>query len=176
MKYSVILADPPWRYDHCNTPNRAIENHYATMTEADICALDVASIAAKDAVLFLWSPSPKLDVAMRVIEAWGFTYKTCGVWVKSQLGMGYYFRQRHELILIGVRGKLRTPIPSTRAASVINAPRRKHSQKPDELHAIIEAMYPEHAKIELFARAPRPGWDVWGNEEATSVDLFSAAS
>lgn len=163
-QYPVIYADPPWQYEHCKTDNRAIENHYPTMTLKDICAFPVSDLATSDAVLFLWSTSPKLAEAMQVIESWGFVYRTCMVWVKDKIGMGYYARQEHELLLIATRGSLPVPEPQNRPPSVIKAPRLAHSEKPVEFYEAIERMYPEYDKYELFGRKPRKGWAVFGNE------------
>ena len=91
--YRLLYVDPPWRYEHVVTESRAIENQYPTMSLDEICALRVP--AAQDAVLFLWATSPKVAEAVEVIRAWNFSYRTCAVWDKQQLGMGYYFRQRH---------------------------------------------------------------------------------
>lgn len=162
--YHVIYADPPWRYEHVKTASRAIENHYPTMTLEDICALPVGNLAHEDAVLFMWATSPKLAESMRVITDWGFTYRTCLVWVKDRIGMGYYARQRHELLLVAARGSLPVPEPATRRDSVITAPRDEHSAKPDEAYEAIEAMYPGISRIELFCRRPRDGWSAWGNQ------------
>jgi N6-adenosine-specific RNA methylase IME4 len=163
--YPVIYADPPWRYEHSRTDNRQIENHYPTMDLAQICALPVSDVAAADAVLLLWATSPKLAESMQVIEAWGFTYRTCMVWDKEVIGMGYYARQQHELLLIATRGNLPTPEPANRPSSVVRVRRpTKHSEKPTEFYALIESMYPEYARIELFARNAREGWAVWGNQ------------
>lgn len=162
--YPVIFADPPWRYDYAETDNRAIENQYPTMPIEDICALPVASIATDDCVLFLWATSPKLIEALDVVRAWGFTYKTCMVWAKDKIGMGYYARQQHELLLIATRGAPPTPAPADRPSSVIAATRGEHSAKPDEFYAVIERMYPALPKIELFCRSPRDGWGAWGNQ------------
>jgi N6-adenosine-specific RNA methylase IME4/ParB-like chromosome segregation protein Spo0J len=162
--YPVIFADPPWRYDYAETDNRVIENQYPTMVIEDICALPVASIATDDCVLFLWATSPKLIEALDVVKAWGFTYKTCMVWAKDKIGMGYYARQQHELLLIATRGAPPTPAPADRPSSVITAARGEHSAKPDEFYAVIERMYPALPKIELFCRSPRDGWSAWGNQ------------
>jgi len=165
--YSVLYADPPWRYDHNETPDlRDVENHYPTMAVEDICALDAP--AADDAVLFLWATNPKLLEAFEVMEAWGFTYRTNACWVKDRFGMGYYVRGQHELLLIGKRGNIRAPEPSNRPSSVLTAPRQKHSQKPDDFYDLIEGMYPGHDKVELFARRPREGWSSWGNQLAAA--------
>jgi len=167
-RYPVILADPPWRYEHTPTDSRAIENHYPTMVLDDICALPIADVRAPTAVIFLWATSPKLYEAMRVLDSWGFTYRTCMIWVKPSIGMGYYARQRHELLLIATAGTMVRPAPATLSDSVIEAPRGRHSEKPVIVHEIIERMYPELPRIELFARARRDGWAAWGGElEAT---------
>jgi len=164
QRYPVILADPPWRYEHSKTTSREIENHYPTMSLDEICDLPVGELATPDAILFLWTTSPKLAESMKVIEAWGFEYRTCMVWVKDKIGMGYYARQRHELLLIAKRGEIPVPEPSNRFDSVIEWPRTEHSAKPPIVHERIEEMYAEFDKVELFARSPRVGWAVWGNQ------------
>ena len=164
----VLYADPPWRYEHVKTESRAIENQYPSMSLDEICALDAGAASTADAVLFLWATSPKLAEAMQVISAWGFTYRTSMVWVKDKIGMGYYVRQQHELLLIATKGSLPTPLPSNRPSSLVVAPRLGHSEKPDKVYALIEAMYPEFKKRELFMRGgERQGWLNWGNECTT---------
>jgi N6-adenosine-specific RNA methylase IME4 len=162
--YPVIYADPPWRYEYSKAKSRAIENQYPTMSLDGIQALEPP--ADDDAILFLWATSPKLAEALTVMEAWGFEYRTCMVWVKRKIGMGYYARQQHELLLIGSRGSFPTPEPSNRPASVVEARQGKHSVKPSLFYEIIEAMYPEFdgLRIELFQRKPRKGWHGWGFE------------
>lgn len=163
-QYSLIYADPPWRYE--NSGGRlAIENHYPTMELAEICAFPVP--AADDAVLFLWVPNCLVLKGGQVMEAWGFEYKTNAVWFKDRPCWGHYFQNYHEMLLIGTKGKIGTPGRSSREPSVIQAERRAHSQKPDEVYEIIEAMYPQTRKIELFARNARSGWDCWGNQAPT---------
>jgi N6-adenosine-specific RNA methylase IME4 len=167
--YTVVLADPPWRYEHVRTKSRRVENHYATMPLADICALPVANLAAPDSVLFLWATAPKLPEALRVMDAWGFAYRTQAMWDKCRIGMGYWFRGQHELLLLGTRGKPRTPAFGSRASSVIRSPRGRHSAKPPAARALIEAMFPAARRLELFAREQSPGWDVWGAEAPNSI-------
>jgi len=163
--YPIVYCDPPWRYEYSPTDNREIENHYPTMTLEEICMLPVAEIATPDSVLFLWTTSPKLAESMQVIEAWGYAYKTCMVWDKERMGMGYYARQQHELLLIATRGAVPVPEPANRPASVIRARRdNEHSAKPAEFYDVIERMYPDLPKIELFARGRRAGWAAWGNQ------------
>jgi N6-adenosine-specific RNA methylase IME4 len=163
-KFPVIYADPPWRYEFAETENREIENHYPTMTIDGICAMDISEISTDDSVLFMWATSPKLEEALRVINAWGFTYVTCAIWDKEKIGMGYYFRQQHELLLVAKKGNIPAPIPAARVKSVLSYKRGEHSSKPEEFYSIIEDMYPEYKKLELFCRTPRDGWSVWGNQ------------
>jgi N6-adenosine-specific RNA methylase IME4 len=170
-KYPILLCDPPWQYEHPTfSLSRDIEEKYPTMALEDICALPVAQLAAADAMLFLWVPPPILEQAFRVITAWGFDYRTGFVWVKPSIGMGNFVRQQHEHLLIARRGDLPTPEPAQRPSSIIEAPRREHSRKPDEAYELIERMYPELPKIELFARRARPGWNMWGNEAPVVTD------
>ena len=163
-KFPILYADPPWRYDFSRSSSREIENQYPTMELDDICNLEVAKITNDDCVLFLWATNPKLQEALRVIEAWGFEYKTNMVWVKDKIGMGYYARQQHELLLIAAKGSVPVPMAEFRPASVIYSDRDQHSKKPDSVYEIIEKMYPEYPKVELFARSKREGWASWGNQ------------
>jgi N6-adenosine-specific RNA methylase IME4 len=159
--FTVVYADPPWRFEH-GDPTRAIENHYPTMDLDEIKALEVP--ACDDAVLFLWAPSPMLQKAFEVMNAWGFEYRTCMTWVKPSIGTGYWVRQRQEFLLIGRRGAMHTPDAEDRPDSVIEAPRTGHSEKPPIFYEIIERMYPTCERVELFARAPRDNWARWGNQ------------
>lgn len=161
-KYNIILADPPWEYEFEISSTRDIETKYPTMGLKEICALKIP--AANDSILFLWTPMPKLREGLQVLDKWGFEYKTGLVWVKDKIGMGYYARSRHELVLIGTRGDIHPPEPERRPDSVINAPRREHSQKPDQIYELIEEMYPHGKYLELFARTCRENWIAWGNE------------
>lgn len=165
-KFTVLLCDPPWRYDFSRSTSREIENQYPTMDIDDICDLEIAKISNDDCVLFLWATNPKLPEALQVIKSWGFEYKTNMVWVKNKIGMGYYARQQHELLLIATRGSLPVPAAEFRPSSVIYSDREQHSKKPDVVYEIIEKMYPEYAKVELFARnkEERKNWTYWGNE------------
>lgn len=165
-RYPIIYADPPWRYEMpaMGGTNRSIENHYPTMSLDEICAMPVAEIAADDCLLYLWATAPKLPECLKVIEAWGFEYRTHIVWVKDKIGMGYHARNQHELLLIAKRGEMPPPRPGEQPSSVIEAPRTEHSAKPAIFAETIERLYPEVGKIELFCRAPREGWSVWGNQ------------
>jgi N6-adenosine-specific RNA methylase IME4/ParB-like chromosome segregation protein Spo0J len=163
-RYPVLYVDPPWRYEHAESESRAIENQYPTMSLDDIKAMPLDDIAFADCVLFMWATSPKLAEAFEVLHAWGFSYRTCAVWDKQKIGMGYYFRQQHELLLVAVRGTPPTPAPADRPSSVFSYPRGEHSAKPHEVYELIEAMYPSLPKLEMFCRSPRAGWGVWGNQ------------
>lgn len=162
--FSIIAADPPWKYDFSSTDNRKIENQYPTMTVEDICALPIAGIAADNAVLYLWVTNPKMPDGLRVLQAWGFRYVTDMVWTKDKVGMGFWARSQHETVLIGVRGKHSPPDEDIRPSSIIEGKRGKHSAKPDEFYEMIEKLYLGEPKVELFCRTPRKGWAVWGNE------------
>jgi N6-adenosine-specific RNA methylase IME4 len=169
-RFPVIYADPAWYfevYDPVRGSERDAGSHYPCMRTEDICALPVAQLATDDAVLFLWTTASRLPEALRVIEAWGFRYVSNVCWVKDHIGLGYYVRNQHEILLIAMRGNMPTPLPAQRPPSVITAPRREHSRKPDEAYALIETMYPDLPKFELFARTTRAGWTAWGNEAPT---------
>jgi len=165
-RYPIIYADPPWRYE--NPPmggtNRSIENHYPTMTLDEICALPVGELATDDAMLYLWATAPKLAECMRVIEAWGFEYRTNLVWDKEHIGMGYHARNQHEILLVAKRGNIPPPEAGKQPSSVHREKRAEHSAKPVFYYEMIEAAYPQLPKIELFCRSPREGWAVWGNQ------------
>lgn len=168
--YNVIYADPPWRYEAYSAEtgmDRAADNHYPTMTTADIAALPVP--AAPCCGLFLWATVPMIFEAGDVLRALGFAYSSHYVWNKNRIGLGYRVRNKHEILLIGTRGGFPLPPPELVRASVIDAPLGRHSEKPAVFAEIIESQYPDLAKVELFARMPRPGWDVWGNEVEPSL-------
>nr|WP_279196861.1 MT-A70 family methyltransferase [Ralstonia mannitolilytica] len=157
--YSVVYADPAWNY----LQEEALG--YTTMTLEEICAMPVNEIAAEDAVLFLWCSASLPQEALDVIKAWGFTFKTQAIWNKVRPGMGSYFRIQHEHLMIATRGNVPEVPDAVRFASVFAEKRREHSRKPDCAYEMIEAMYPELNKIELFCRGePRTGWAGWGNE------------
>jgi len=169
-KYGVIVADPEWRFEPWSREtgmDRAADNHYPTNRTEIIASRDVPSIAADDCVLFLWATNPMLLHAARIMAAWGFDYVTNHVWGKEgPPGTGYWNREKHELLLIGTRGKMIAPAPGTQWDSLIMAPRSaEHSAKPERFLEMVEALFPTLPKIELNRRGPpRPGWDAWGNE------------
>ncbi len=165
-RYPIIYADPPWQYENppIGASNRSIENHYPTMTLDEICALPVRDLATDDAILYLWATAPKLAECLKVIEAWGFEYRTNLVWDKEVIGMGYHARNQHELLLVAKRGEIPPPPPGTQPSSVYRERRGEHSAKPTFYYEMIEAAYPNLPKIELFSRSPRDGWAAWGNQ------------
>ena len=163
-KYNLIYADPPWQYTFGFDIHGAADRHYATMSIDDLCNLPIRDLAEDNAVLFLWTTSPKLFDAHDVIKAWGFEYKTSFVWDKVKHVMGHYNSVRHEFLLLCIKGSF--PKQSdTLHDSVIEIERSdEHSEKPEYFRQLIETMYPLSKKIELFARRKSEGWDAWGNE------------
>jgi N6-adenosine-specific RNA methylase IME4 len=161
--YDLIYADPPWRLPGRPDSSRAVENHYPTMPLDQIKQLAVP--AARSCVLYLWAVNSLLKEALEVVEAWGFRYLTNYAWVKDKWGLGQWNRTQHELLLVAVLGEVPPPATGMRKSSVINAARRAHSQKPDEVYDLLDWLHPHARKLELFARGTsRPGWTAWGNE------------
>ena len=172
-KYAVVLADPPWNYGMSNerSGNGHIpQNHYPTMTTDDICAMPVADLLANDAMLYMWCPASLLPDGLRVMQSWGFDkFVTSWVWHKTGGKLtcaGGTALARHELVLIGKkRNGLSTAGTAVRESSVFEAPVTLHSEKPTVVHQRIEKLYPSVInRIELFARTPRVGWHVFGNQ------------
>ena len=167
-KFGVILADPEWRFEPFSREtglDRSADNHYSTTATDIIAQRPVIDIAADDCCLFLWATVPMLLDALQVMSAWGFTYKSHCIWNKDRIGTGYWFRNKHELLLIGTRGNIPAPAMGDQAHSVIDAPVGKHSAKPEAFLEMIEGYFPNLPKIELNRRGPaRKGWSAWGNE------------
>lgn len=165
-RYGVIYADPEWKFEvwSQNGMDRSADNHYPTSALDVIKSRNVADIAAEDCVLFLWATAPMLPDALQVMEAWGFEYKSHCIWAKDRIGTGYWFRNQHELLLVGTRGNVPAPAMGTQIASLVDAPVGRHSEKPDAFYELIEKYFPNLRKVELNARAARAGWDPWGYE------------
>lgn len=177
-KYGVIYADPEWRFEVWSREtgmDRSADNHYQTSELADILKRDVASIAADDCVLFLWSTVPFEADAHAVIEAWGFEYVSQVAWRKPRQGTGFWFINVHEVLLVAKRGDVPAPAPGTQWLSVIDAPMGEHSEKPEIFYELIEAYFPNVPKIELNARRQREGWDAWGFEAPPDEDVPRAS-
>jgi len=165
-KYRIIYADPPWNYDDKRDgKTTGAEDHYPSMTIEELCNLPVKELAEENAVLFLWVTSPLLEECFKVINAWGFKYKTSFVWDKVKHNMGHYNSVRHEFLLVCIRGSCKPDNPKL-YDSVQSIERTIHSKKPEEFRDIIDDLYIHGKRIELFARAGEvpAGWEVWGNE------------
>jgi len=163
--YGVIYADPPWRfkaYSEETGSDRAADNHYPTLTIDDVAEIEVP--AAPHCVLFLWVTVPMLSIGIRLIERWGFEYKSACAWHKTQIGTGYWFRNQLELLLVGTRGHIPAPAMGEQPPQVVTANRGRHSEKPEAFAEMIETMFPNLPKLEMFARRRREGWDAWGNQ------------
>lgn len=183
-QYATILADPPWQFQ--NRTGKVAPEHrrllrYPTMEQREILELPVARLAAARSHLYLWVPNALLAEGLRVMEAWGFTYKSNLVWHKVRKdggsdgrGVGFYFRNVTELVLFGVRGSMRTLPPGRTQVNLLATRKREHSRKPDEIYDIIEACSPG-PYLELFARFPRPGWRQWGNEDVEENSYHGVA-
>ena len=165
-KYRTIYADPPWKYGNQGT-RAATDNHYATLSVEEICEFEIdgvhiSDLAAENAHLHLWTTNGFLFDAKRVIDAWGFEYKSCFVWVKTQLGIGNYWRVSHEFLLFGLRGKL--SFRNKSQPSWLETPRTlEHSAKPGRIREIVEMVSPI-PRLELFGRSKHQGWEVFGNQ------------
>jgi len=176
LRYGMIMADPPWLYALRSVAGqkKAPQAQYACMTLDEIKAMPVSHLASRDCVLWLWATNPMLPQALETMAAWGFTFKTAGHWSKKTVngkqnfGTGYILRCAGEPFLIGTVG---SPRCSRSVRSVIEGPVREHSRKPDEAFAAAEALVPGVARLELFSRSRRSGWDVFGNE----IERFEGA-
>ena len=170
--YQIIYADPPWKYRNKRTGGSMLSgsaSKYPTMALVDIKALPIQKIASKNSVLFLWATVPLLPEAMEVLRMWGYTYKTALFWRKiMSLGMGFWFRGQVEVLLLGIKGKVKAF--RIQEPNFVQTKVGKHSEKPPEFRRLIELtnLVP---RIELFAREKTPGWDVWGNEVESDIEL-----
>lgn len=174
QKFQTILADPPWQFQN-RTGKMAPEHkrlaRYPTMKLDEICDLPVESLVEDPAHLYLWVPNALLPDGLKVMEHWGFKYKSNIIWYKirkdggpDRRGVGFYFRNVTEILLFGVRGKnARTLQPGRSQENIISSKKREHSRKPDEQYDLIERCS-FGSRLELFARGPRNGWSVWGNQ------------
>lgn len=176
--FRTILADPPWRFQNRRgkvAPEHKRLSRYDTLEWKDIAALPIINLTAKEAHCYLWVPNALLNEGLKVLEAWGFTYKSNLVWFKTRKdggpdgrGVGFYFRNVTELVLFGVKGRLRTLPPGRSQVNLLATRKREHSRKPDEMYPLIESCSPG-PYLELFARYPQPGWTVWGDEASANV-------
>lgn len=173
-RFGTILADPPWQFQNRTgkmAPEHKRLSRYPTMGLDEICDLPVEAIAATRAHLYLWVPNALLPDGLKVMEHWGFKYKSNLIWYKvrkdggpDRRGVGFYFRNVTEILLFGVRGKdVRTLAPGRSQENILATQKREHSRKPDEQYDLIEACS-WGPRLEMFARGPRKGWTVWGNQ------------
>ena len=179
-KYNIIYADPPWQYKVYSKKGqgRSAESHYATMSIEDICKLPVDKISEENCVLFMWMTFPTLKEGLKVIEEWGFKYKTVAfVWIKRNketpslfLGMGFWTRANAEICILATKGNPKRI--SAKVHQVIISPIEEHSKKPDEARKRIVDLVGDLNRIELFARQKTDGWDCWGNEVECDIDLL----
>ena len=172
--FGTVLADPPWRFLNRTgqmAPEHKRLNRYDTMTVDEICALPVGTALLETAHLYLWVPNALLPEGLRVLSAWGFSYKSNLIWHKVRKdggpdgrGVGFYFRNVTEVLLFGVKGKnARTRAAGRRQVNFMATRKREHSRKPDEQYEIIEGC--SHGPfLEMFARGNRTGWSCWGNQ------------
>jgi N6-adenosine-specific RNA methylase IME4 len=167
-EYRTLMADPPWLEAGGGEIKRGADRHYPLMKTDDICALPVRNWMKGDAHLYLWVTNNFLPDGLRVMSAWGFEYKTIVTWMKDRAGLGQYFRGITEHCLFGVRGSIpyRLTDDGHRLQGLtgfFEAPRAEHSAKPAQMREMVERVSPG-PYLEMFARQPAPGWDVWGNE------------
>ena len=175
--FPLILADPPWKFEIYSEKGleRTPDQHYPTLTDKEIInfkvgGIPVAEIAGKDAALLLWCTSSNIVRALDVMDEWGFTYKTQAIWDKGKTGLGLVFRNQHEVLLYGTRGKM--PGPQYQPTSLFRYLRGRHSAKPPEIRAEIEKMYPDFdakTRLELFARETVKGWTSYGFESLSNA-------
>lgn len=165
-KYRTIYADPPWPERGGGKIKRGANRHYPLMTIKEIMALPVKEIADDNCHLYLWTTNNFLKDSLKVVEVWGFRYVTIITWAKDRIGLGQYYRGMTEHCIFAVKGKLPYKIidgKRQQGKTLIIAPKREHSRKPDEMRKMIETVSYE-PRIELFARERWKGWDAWGNE------------
>jgi N6-adenosine-specific RNA methylase IME4 len=178
-KYQIIYADPPWRFKVWSRDTglgRAADAHYSTMPIEDIKALNIP--ADKNCALFLWAVSPQIPEAFDLIKAWGFEYKTVAfTWAKTYaksgkpfFSLGYWTRAGSEICLLATRGKIRRV--SAAVPQLLISPVREHSRKPDEIRDRIVKLMGDVPRLEMFARQKTEGWDVWGNEVESDIELI----
>jgi len=177
-KYQIIYCDPPWLYNDrkgCNPKLGGFK--YPPMADEAICSLPVGKIVDEHCALALWSTMPKLPEAIKVIDAWGFKYITCLFnWVKLNpkgsgiySGLGHWVNGNAELCLFGKKGRPKRMVKNVKQIQMY--PRGRHSAKPPQIRDEIVRLFGDVPRIELFAREKTPGWDVWGDEVISDIDL-----
>lgn len=185
-KYNIIYADPPWDFgnrmysSNKNDHHREITRVYPVMKTKEISLLPIKEISNENSICFMWSTDAHLPDALEVMKAWGFKYKTIAfIWNKKEKSgkqvcfMGQWTMKGSEICLLGTRGKMTQHLKSRNVRQLVEAQRGEHSQKPIIIRQKIIEMFGELPKIELFARQKTEGWDVWGNEVKSDIDLLT---
>lgn len=165
-RYKTVLVDPPW--DIQQKGARGAARHYNLMTLESIKALPVQDLVEKNSHCWLWVTNATMKVGFEVLEAWGFTERSIFTWIKLRMGLGVYLRNCTEHLLLGTKGN--APVLCKKQLNYGVFPVQNHSQKPEEIHKIIERVSPPDY-LELFARRRQPGWDVWGNEIDSDIKI-----
>ena len=180
-KYNIIYADPPWEYNsranHKTKFGCGACGYYDLMSMDEIKSLPIPDLSADNCALFMWCTFPFLEKQIELFKHWGFKYKTVGfTWIKTNprnknpfFGVGYYTKSNAEVCLLGIKGKMK-PV-SNKVSSVIISPRREHSRKPDEARNKIVELFGNMPRLEMFAREKTEGWDAWGNEVESDINL-----
>lgn len=187
QKYSIVLADPPWEYQVVKKDGILVRKgmaaeYYNTISLKDLKSLKVPEILDVNAICCMWTTGPKMKESIELIESWGFKYITMfGVWGKTTSGkiqgpkLGNYTRQFAEFVLLGTKGTVGMLINN--GLSIPNLwleDSKEHSQKPKKLKKMIDTLFKNVPKIELFARESTDlNWDYWGNQTSkfgTKVD------
>ena len=172
MKYQTILADPPWQQSFSGSYKKHTalkEIEYPLMSLEDIKKLQVGDFAEIGCHLWLWTTNQYLEAGFSVMRAWGFKYLAPITWVKPS-GIGNYFVHRTQTVLFGYKEKCLFPAGRYKPTVIFTSLPKRHSEKPDGTYDYIEAISPA-PRLELFARRKRLGWDVWGNEVESDIDL-----
>jgi N6-adenosine-specific RNA methylase IME4 len=174
--FGTVLIDPPWRF--INRTGKVAPEHkrlarYETLSTDDLAKLPVGELAKNPSHIYLWCPNALLPDGLRLLDAWGFKYKTNLIWYKIRKdggpdgrGVGFYFRNVTEMVLFGVKGSMRTLSPGRRQVNLMAHRKREHSKKPPTLHQIAEECSPGQ-RVELFSRERLPEWEHWGNQVDT---------
>ena len=186
-KYNIIYADPPWMYNNPSFRRRVFFGSYPLMEMSEIKELPIPRLADENCALFMWCTFPFLNDQIKLFNEWEFEYKTVAfTWMKTNsttngrlflthkdifFGIGNYTRSNAEVCLLGIKGKMKAI--SHKVSSAILAPIREHSRKPDEARERIVELFGDLSRIELFARQKFDGWDVWGNEVESDVDMMN---
>jgi N6-adenosine-specific RNA methylase IME4 len=163
--YRVAVVDLPWPYEKRDEdPSHRAARPYPTMSIAEMCAMPVLSLMHEDSILWLWTTNHHMREAFTVLDAWGFEQKTILTWAKDKMGTGDWLRGQTEHCIMAVRGK--PTVSLSNETTLLRAPVRAHSQKPDEFYALVERLCPAPRYAALFARSVRPKWDGHGDEIA----------